>query len=54
MNWSVSLFKAIWGYGCVTDRAKNPRRRAGGAFQVVIFVVLVIGGMACIDLWRHR
>jgi hypothetical protein len=22
MDWSVSLFKTIWGYGYVTDRAK--------------------------------
>jgi Domain of Unknown Function (DUF1206) len=48
MNWSVSLFKTIWGYGCVTERAKNPRRRAGGAFQAVIFVVpaVLAGGAA--------
>jgi Domain of Unknown Function (DUF1206) len=36
------FFKAIWGYGYVTERAKKLRRRAGGAFQVVIFVVLAV------------
>jgi hypothetical protein len=38
--WQLEL--AIWGYGYVTDRAKNLRRRASSAINVVIFVALAV------------